>query len=82
VNKGLLLIPGKSAERVHPAYKFGTDDWKAEYNMLLMDGVTCASCIYCEKCVCMYDSKVTDTSCQWHPNRFFASEKGDSNGNV
>lgn len=65
-----LLIEGKSANRVHLAYKIGTDDWKAEYNMLLMDGVTCASCKNCKRCVSMFGANETDTSCQWHPNRF------------
>jgi hypothetical protein len=77
-----LLIPGKSANRIHPGYKMGSDDWKAEYNMLLMDGVTCKSCVKCNRCTSLYGSKETDTSCQWHPNMFVEvsglSEKGGS----
>lgn len=69
-----LLIPGKSAERVHPAYKFGSQDWKAEYNMLLMDGVKCYECVHVSRCVNMYGHDENCESCQWHPNRFVAKE--------
>lgn len=67
---GNLIIPGKSADRVPKGYRLGTEDWKAEYNMLLMDGVTCKQCVNCRRCVSMFGSNETDTSCQWHPNKF------------
>lgn len=65
-----LLIEGKSADRIPKGYRYGSEDWKAEYNMLLMDGVTCKSCVHCNRCVSMFGQKETDTVCQWHTNRF------------
>ena len=51
-------------------YKQGTNDFAAEYNMLLDDGITCNDCIHCIKCCSMFGQKETDTSCQFYPNRF------------
>lgn len=64
------VIPGKSPERVNQAYLKSPDEWNAEYNMLLMDGVTCASCAHCLRCCTLFGQKETDTCCQFHPSRF------------
>lgn len=70
-----FLIEGKSADRVSKGYRYGSDDWKAEYNMLLMDRVTCVSCAHCNRCVSMFGQKETAKSCQFYPNRF--KDRGD-----
>ncbi len=68
-NERLGIIPGKDPKRVHKGYKVGSDDWRAQYNMLLMDGKTCSDCIRCEKCCTLFGSKPTNTSCEWYPSR-------------
>jgi len=73
-----FTIEGKSAERVPKGYTYGSEDWKAEYNMLLMDGVTCKSCMHCNRCVSMFGQKETAKKCQFYPNIF--SQKGGTNG--
>lgn len=60
----------KSKNRVPSYYKEGTEDWKAEYDMLLDDGVTCKQCRNCKKCTTIFGQKETDTSCQFYPSRF------------
>ena len=60
----------KSESRVHPAYKKGTPDWQAEYNMLLEDGVTCADCAHVRRCCTLFGQKPEQTACQFHTNRF------------
>jgi len=65
-----LIIEGKDPNRVPKYYKMGSDDWVAEYNMLLPDGVTCASCSNCTRCCAIFGQKETYTYCQFHPNRF------------
>jgi hypothetical protein len=63
------IIEGKSIDRVK-YHVFGSDDFWAEYNMLLMDGVTCSECKHSERCNTMFGGKDTNTSCQFYPNRF------------
>lgn len=60
----------KSESRVHPAYKKGTPDWQAEYDMLLEDGVTCADCAHVRRCCMLFGQKSEQTACQFHPSRF------------
>ncbi len=67
---GAKLIEGKSPERVHKGYVNYLKDWQAQYDMLLMDGATCNNCAHSNRCVSMFDSKLTDTSCQFYPSRF------------
>ena len=38
------VIAGKNPDRVVPGYTNYPKDWAAQYNMLLMDGITCKSC--------------------------------------
>ena len=64
----------KSESRVK-GYKPGTEGWKAEYNMLLDDGVTCAECRFCRWCCSMFGAKETNTSCDFYPNRFLKKEE-------
>ena len=59
----------KSESRVM-GYKKGTEDWDAEYNMLLDDDVTCESCIHAYRCCSMFGTESTDTSCGFYPNKF------------
>lgn len=56
-------------------YKIGSNDWDAEYNMLLDDGITCLNCRNCIKCCSMFGQKETDTKCQFYPNKFENSRK-------
>lgn len=65
----------KSINRIHKAYKEGTEDWNAIYNMLLDDGVTCEDCKHSKRCCSIFGSKLTDTMCQFHPNRFITLER-------
>lgn len=64
------IIEGKNPNRVHKAYDKYISDWNNQYDMLLMDGVTCKQCVNCDRCVLMFGQKETATSCQWHPNKF------------
>ena len=59
----------KSESRVK-GYRKGTEDWEAEYNMLLDDGITCAECSHSNKCKRMYGGDDSNTRCQFYPNRF------------
>jgi len=63
----------KSKDRVK-GYKEGTEDWEAEYNMLLDDGVTCNDCRHVERCCKLFGQKpyVNNGKCQFYPNRFLA----------
>jgi hypothetical protein len=65
----------KSEDRVK-GYKKGTEDWKAEYNMLLDDGVTCNDCVHVERCCVLFGQRphVNDGRCQFYPNRFSAKK--------
>lgn len=60
----------KSENRVSNVYKKGTKDWKDQYEMLLDDGLTCNDCHHAYRCTSMFGSNLTDTSCQFYPNRF------------
>lgn len=66
----------KSEARVHPAYKKGTIDWQAEYDMLLEDGVTCAECAHINRCSKLFGQNPEQESCQFHPNHFQPATKG------
>ncbi|MBU2701118.1 hypothetical protein Ga0466249_002229 [Sporomusaceae bacterium BoRhaA] len=59
----------KSENRVK-GYRKGTEDWNAEYNMLLDDEVTCKQCIHCERCCGIFGQEETGTRCQFYPNKF------------
>lgn len=65
-----LFIEGKNPDRVNAGYIKYPSDWKAQYNMLLKDGVTCKSCSHCKKCCAMFGQNETDTHCQFYPSRF------------
>lgn len=56
-------------------YKEGTEDWEAEYNMLLDDGVTCADCVHSSRCETIFGGDNKNTSCQFCPNRFLMRRK-------
>jgi hypothetical protein len=71
----LPVIEGKSADRVPKGYQAYPDDWKRQYDMLLMDGVTCGSCAHSERCKALFGGNDANTSCQFYPNRF--SEKSE-----
>jgi hypothetical protein len=62
----------KSESRVK-GYKPGTEEWKAEYNMLLEDGLTCNNCTHVKKCCSIFGQTpyVNEGKCQFYPNRFF-----------
>lgn len=66
----LPTVAGKSPERVNKAYLKYPEDWKAQYNMLLMDGDTCGDCAHSERCKMIFDGDDKNTSCQFYPNRF------------
>ena len=66
----LPVIEGKSADMVHKGYIPYPEDWKRQYDMLLMDGVTCGSCAHSERCKALFDGNDANTSCQFYPNRF------------
>lgn len=65
----------KSKNRIHHFYREGTQDWDAEFNMLLDDGVTCNDCVSCKRCVAMFGVESTNTTCDFYPNRFTEKEK-------
>lgn len=69
----LPAVLGKSVDRVHKCYNYAKypEEWKAQYNMLLPDGITCKQCVHCNKCCTIFGQKETDTKCQFHPSRFF-----------
>jgi hypothetical protein len=66
----------KSESRVK-GYKPGTEDWRAEYNMLLDDGVTCNDCVFVKKCCSIFGQTpyVNEGKCQFYPNRFVKNIK-------
>ena len=70
----------KSKDRVHKAYKEGTPDWKAQYDMLLDDGVTCADCAHVRRCTTLFGQNASDDSCQFHPNRFAKARAAAAEG--
>lgn len=68
----LPTVPGKSPERVHKSYDYSKypEEWIAQYNMLLPDGVTCKECTHSNRCCSLFGQEETSESCQFHPNRF------------
>lgn len=64
------IVEGKNPDRVNKVYIQYPKDWKAQYNMLLMDGVTCNSCAHIQKCSTLFEQNPKSKSCQFHPNRF------------
>lgn len=63
-------IDDKSLDRIHKGYKRGSSDWKAQLDMLLPDGVTCADCVHENRCNIMFKGNSKNTSCQFYPTRF------------
>lgn len=65
-------IEGKSINRVSKCYNYNEcrQDWLAQYNMLLMDGVTCGDCAHSSRCKMMFGGNDLYTSCQFYPNKF------------
>jgi hypothetical protein len=70
----LKIIPGKSADRVPEHYKKYPAEWNAQYDMLHMDGVTCRSCAYLNRCTTLYGQKSENTSCQFSPSKFYSTD--------
>lgn len=70
----------KSKDRVHRCYKEGSNAWKAQYDMLLEDGVTCGDCAHCRRCCTLFGQKETDDRCQFYPSRFYRVMEEDGNG--
>ena len=70
----------KSKDRVPRCYKEGTQDWEAEYNMLLDDGVTCNDCIHVSRCTRLFGQGpyVNDGKCQFYPNKFMGKRREKS----
>jgi hypothetical protein len=70
----------KSENRVK-GYKKGAQDWEAEYNMLLDDGLTCNDCAHCERCCSLFGQKpyVNEGKCQFYPNRFLKKKEAKNN---
>lgn len=61
-------IDGKSTNRIK-GYKRNSTDWQAQLNMLLPDGVTCKSCVHCQRCCMLFGQNESDTFCQFYPSR-------------
>jgi hypothetical protein len=70
----------KSESRVKN-YKPGSEDWKAEYNMLLDDGLTCNDCVHITRCCSLFGQTpyVNEGKCQFYPNRFYPKNKKAKN---
>jgi hypothetical protein len=66
----------KSESRVK-YYKPGSEDWKAEYAMLLDDGLTCNDCSHVNRCCSLFGQSpyVSEGKCQFYPNRFYPKKK-------
>lgn len=64
------IIEGKNPDRVLAGYRKYPHEWNAQYNMLLMDGVTCSECKHAQRCCTIFGQKETDTSCQFYPSKF------------
>ena len=65
----LVAVELKSKSRIK-GYKEGTDDFNAQFNMLLDDGVTCSDCRHSIRCEMIYGGDNKNTSCQFYPNKF------------
>lgn len=64
------ITEGKSPDRVPKYFDKYPKEWEAQYNMLLPDNITCASCVHCNRCVALFGQNENDTSCQFYPSRF------------
>jgi hypothetical protein len=77
---GAILIKeeGMKSESRVKDYKPGTETWKAEYNMLLDDGLTCNDCAHVKRCCLLFGQTphVNEGKCQFYPNRFIADRGG------
>lgn len=73
-NKKVKLpsVKGKSVNRVSKYYNYEKypEEWLAQYNMLLPDGITCKNCAHSKKCQTVFDGKDSNTHCQFYPNRY------------
>jgi hypothetical protein len=71
----------KSESRVKH-YRPGSEDWKAEYAMLLDDGLTCNDCVHVTRCCSLFGQStyVDEGKCQFYPNRFY--QKNGEGGEV
>lgn len=58
------------AEGRGKGYKKGTEDWDAEYDMLLDDGVTCDDCRHSDRCFAFGFSKPGRYRCDFYPSKF------------
>jgi hypothetical protein len=67
----------KSESRVSGYYKPGSKDWKAEYDMLLDDGLMCNDCVHVKRCCLLFGQTpyVNEGKCQFYPNRFYPKNK-------
>ena len=66
----LPTVEGKSPERVDNTYLKYPEEWKNQYDMLLMDGDTCGDCVHSERCKMLFDGNDNNTCCQFNLNRF------------
>jgi len=73
------IINGKSTNRVHKGYKYGTEDFNAQLDMLLPDGIKCSNCLNIKRCSSVFGQKEEQTSCQFYPNRYSPKPKNLSN---
>lgn len=75
MNTETFITPDKNPDRVPAGYKRYPDEFKAQYNMLLPDFVTCEQCYHISRCRALYGQKGNETSCQFHPNRYCPASK-------
>lgn len=69
-----ILTPNKDPERVEAMYDSASEDFPAQYEMLLPDGKRCTDCVRCATCCSVFGQKESATICQWHPSRYSAGE--------
>jgi hypothetical protein len=74
IYKLLPTVAGKSPDRVAKHWLKYPDEWKAQYNMLLMDGDTCGNCAHSRRCELIFGGDNNNTKCQFYPSRFARSE--------
>jgi len=67
--------PVKSESRVAACYRKGTEDWAAEYDMLLPDGITCDGCAHFGRCTALFRCGSKNTKCDFYPSRYRALPK-------
>lgn len=73
----MKIEEGKNPDRVKIPAKY-QKVWQAAYDILLMDGKTCADCFYCRKCTSIFGGNPEDTMCQFFPNRYLGLERKGS----